>query len=152
MPAEQKNMAKYEIYKTMYENLTKAMKHGFYYEAIFIEYAILEDRTTSILSHAGQSTTDRSGHPLKLSKKIGILKSKEPFTSTYIRKRLAYELLDDVDTWRDARNALIHDLANTPYDSAHVKTIAEEGELLCKTFSNKSKNVNRYFDSQTKEK
>ena len=31
----EKNMMKYETYKTMNENLTRAMKSGFFYEAIF---------------------------------------------------------------------------------------------------------------------
>ena len=143
---QEKNMVKYEIYKTMHENLTKAMRSGFYYEAIFIEYAILEDRTTSVLLHAGHPVTDRGGHPLKLSKKIGILKAKEPFTTSAVRKRLPYELLEEADAWRDARNTLIHDLANTPYDSELVKAVAAQGELLCKAISNKVKNVNRYFE------
>lgn len=38
------NIEKYEAYKAMKSNLTKAMKAGFYYQAIFIEYAIIEDR------------------------------------------------------------------------------------------------------------
>ena len=49
----EKNMEKYEVYKSMNENLSKAMRAGFYYQAIFIEYAIIEDRCSSVLRHAG---------------------------------------------------------------------------------------------------
>ncbi len=38
---DDKNMQKYEIYKTMHGKLKRALNAGFYYEAIFLEYAIL---------------------------------------------------------------------------------------------------------------
>ena len=44
---------KYYNYKEQFERLNKALKNEFYLEAIFIEYAILEDRTESVLRHAG---------------------------------------------------------------------------------------------------
>lgn len=47
---QEKNMEKYQAYKSMNENLSKAMRSEFYYQAIFIEYAIIEDRCTSALN------------------------------------------------------------------------------------------------------
>ena len=44
MMSDSKNTEKYETYKKMKADLSKSMKSGFYYEAIFIEYAIMEDR------------------------------------------------------------------------------------------------------------
>ena len=52
------NNDKYEAYKAMKVNLSKAMRSGFYYQAIFIEYAIIEDRTVSLLRHAVRSKGD----------------------------------------------------------------------------------------------
>lgn len=54
----EKNNEKYEAYKAMKMNLNKAMKSGFYYQAIFIEYAIIEDRCLSALKHAGVKYVD----------------------------------------------------------------------------------------------
>jgi hypothetical protein len=41
------NMQKYENYKEQMNRLKKAMANAFYLEALFIEYAIMEDRTES---------------------------------------------------------------------------------------------------------
>ena len=74
MVMETKNMEKYDIYKKMKVDLKKAMKAGFYYQAIFIEYAIIEDRCLSLLRHAGVKYLDNRGWELKLSKKLNKLK------------------------------------------------------------------------------
>ena len=46
------NQLKYENYKEQFQRLNSALKSGFNLEAMFIEYAIMEDRTESILRHA----------------------------------------------------------------------------------------------------
>lgn len=136
----EKNMVKYEIYKTMHEDLSRAMKAGFYYEAIFIEYAIFEDRLSSLLKYAGFSC-EKQGRPLKISKKISVVRDNKKFTTKFIRDRLPFTLLDEVREWTEKRNALIHDLANTPYDSEKVREVAEEGERVLKVFKAKSTSV-----------
>ena len=47
------NMEKYENYREQMGRLKKAIGSGFFLEAIFIEYAVMEDRLTSVLIHAG---------------------------------------------------------------------------------------------------
>ena len=48
------NMQKYHNYQNQFSRLDKALKAEFYLEAIFIAYAIIEDRTESILRHTGK--------------------------------------------------------------------------------------------------
>ena len=145
----EKNMEKYEIYKQLSSDLTKAMKQGFYYEAIFIEYAILEDRLASVLKYAG--VENRSDQSWKISKKIGLIRGRKEFTSKFVRERLSLELLDSVKAWTEKRNGLIHDLANIPYDAAAVKEVAEEGYEIVKVVKNKSDSViNRFKKEQLK--
>ena len=69
MPQD-KNIEKYEVYRAMMENLSKAMRSEFYYQAIFIEYAIIEDRCLSALKHSGVKYLDSNGHEIKLAEKI----------------------------------------------------------------------------------
>ena len=90
------NMAKYEAYKTMHEDLKKAIRASFYYQAIFIEYAIAEDRCRSALVFAGVKCVNNRGQELKLSAKINKLKSNSAFTAKYPRSRLTLELLDEL--------------------------------------------------------
>lgn len=47
------NSLKYGNYKEQMGRLKKAMANRFLLEALFIEYAVIEDRTESILRHAG---------------------------------------------------------------------------------------------------
>ena len=46
------NQQKHENYKEQFQRLYKALSNGFNLEAMFIEYAIMEDRTESALRHA----------------------------------------------------------------------------------------------------
>ena len=46
------NQLKYENYREQFKRLNSALHSGFNLEAMFIEYAIMEDRTESILRHA----------------------------------------------------------------------------------------------------
>ena len=139
------NMAKYEAYKTMHVDLKKAMGSGFYYQAIFIEYAIAEDRCRSALVFAGVKCVNNRGQELKLSAKINKLKSNSAFTAKYPRSRLTLELLDELYTWKQDRDALVHNLANIPYNDDAVREAAERGKKLIDTLSNRVKSVNNYF-------
>ena len=49
---EKDNQQKYENYHEQCKRLNKALAAGFNLEAMFIEYALMEDRTESILRHA----------------------------------------------------------------------------------------------------
>ena len=49
------NIQKYENYKEQFKRLDRALKSGFNLEAIFIEYAIMEDRTSSMLRYEDNS-------------------------------------------------------------------------------------------------
>ena len=47
------NKKKQENYRIQCRRLKKAMDNAFYLEAVFIEYAILEDRADSVLAYEG---------------------------------------------------------------------------------------------------
>lgn len=143
----EKNMEKYEIYKQLSSDLTKAMKQGFYYEAIFIEYAILEDRLASVLKYARVLTMEKAGNQ-NIAKKINDIRKSKEFSSKFVRERLSFELLDSITAWKDKRNRLIHNLANIPYDAAAVREVAEEGYEIVKVVKNKSDSVINRFKKE----
>lgn len=134
------------MYKSMNENLTKAMRSEFYYQAIFIEYAIMEDRCSSVLRHAGVKYLDSKGHEIKLSQKLTKMRSNPAFVVPYVRQRITLGLLDEITDWKRERDQLIHALAQIPYDHESVKAVAVRGQQLVKILSNKVKSVNRYHD------
>lgn len=53
------NIEKYKTYKSQMERFNLAREQGFYFESIFILYAILEDRLSSFLYHAGVVNSKR---------------------------------------------------------------------------------------------
>ncbi|MBP3412963.1 MAG: hypothetical protein J6K89_06845 [Oscillospiraceae bacterium] len=145
---EEKNMEKYQIYKDMMENLKKAMTAGFYYQAIFIEYAILEDRFTSALRCAGVKYLNKNGREIDMSYKLGKLRGNAEFAIPYVRKRLPLELLDEVEAWKKERDKLIHNLAKIPYNDKAVEAVAVKGQDLVKLLDNRIKSVNNYYKKQ----
>jgi len=52
IPAVKDNSEKQETYRTQLGRYYKAIKNGFYFEAMLIDYAMLEDRMRSFLYHA----------------------------------------------------------------------------------------------------
>ena len=52
IPAVKDNSEKQETYRTQLGRYHKAIKNGFYFEAMLIDYAMLEDRMRSFLYHA----------------------------------------------------------------------------------------------------
>lgn len=142
------NFEKYDIYKSMKINLKKAITSGFYYEAIFIEYAIIEDRCTSLLKHAGVKYLDSKEHEIKISEKLKKLRGNPAFDNNYVRKRLTLEFLQEIEVWKRNRDQLIHALAKVPYDNEQIKEIALNGQEIVRILDNKTKSLNAYFDKK----
>ena len=149
--AQEKNMEKHQTYKSMNENLSKAMRAEFYYQAIFIEYAIIEDRCTSALKHAGIKYWDKKGRDISISQKLKEMRSNAVFQVPYVRQRISLELLDEIMEWKDKRDNFIHHLATIPYDHESVKTTAIIGQELVKKLSSKVRSVNTYHNNQRPE-
>ena len=138
-------MEKKYKYAQLMTKLKKATYNEYYYEAIFIEYAILEERTRSMLEHAKVfKDIDKCTLNVKLNK----LKSNKIFQDKYIQKHLTKELLDEIYDWKNQRNKLMHDIIKTDYDNEKVKTLALNGECLAKKLNNKSNLINNYFDKK----
>lgn len=55
---------KYETYRNEMRRLKDAVQQGFYFEAMLIEYALLEDRLRSFVYHAGLLQNRKASHLL----------------------------------------------------------------------------------------
>ena len=141
----EKNMEKYEAYKKMHDDLNKAMKNEFYLQAIFLEYAIFEDRLLSVIIHAGMPPKNKDGKDYKITRKIDIIKDRNEFQTKYIRSRLDPALMEKLREWTKRRNDLIHGLANMPYNSDDIRSVAEDGFELLKIVKSRSQSVINYF-------
>ena len=133
-------------YAIQMDKLKKATYDEFYYEAIFIEYAIFEDRLESLLRHAKIPTVDKENRPLKISVKLNKIKSRKEFQDKYIQKHITIELIDNITKWKKERDSLVHNLMSNTFNLEELKNVALQGECLAKKLSNKSKLVNEYLD------
>lgn len=140
------NYQKNERYSELMEKLKKSIEEEFYYESIFIIYAILEDRTESILRHANIETVDENNRPLSLNTKLNKISKDDIFEQEYIKKHLPKDLISQIHVWKNKRNVLMHDLVNTEYDNEKIKILALNGYELIKKINNKSILVNKYND------
>lgn len=140
------NQQKYETYKALKVRLKKALHACFWFEATIIEYAIMEDRTKSILSHAGLHPSKLDG--MSLHAKVKSLSNQIRIGHPVIAKKVDGELLDKIQEWRLLRNRIVHEACYHPYDEKSVKAIAEEGNELVNQLINNSRRVTNYYRNE----
>ena len=136
------NYEKRNRYALLMKKLDIATKQNFYYESIFIEYAIFEERMDSLMRHGKMKKLQ------KLHFKINAIKAADWFKDKEVQKYISNKTLDEIIEWKDKRNKLIHDLVNCTYGAEEIESIAKAGEKLVKNFNSKSTAVNKYLDKK----
>lgn len=144
---------KYENYKTQFQRLTKALLNDFNLEAIFIEYAIMEDRTESILRHADQWEAylkSRGKQKPSIESKIKYIQKCAENKKAVLHRYFADDLLDKMLAWKNERNRLIHALLKQKLEHGEIKALAEQGYELVTELRNRAGNFNRAIERQRK--
>lgn len=138
------NIEKQQRYITLKGRLNKALRNEFWFEACMIEYAIIEDRTSSILfySKVCEHAYDSSK---KLSNKLNSIEHQIGKEHKIISEKIDKELIWSIRNWKDERNDLVH-RACVNFDEIHAKEVALEGEKLVKLISNASARITRYVN------
>lgn len=137
------NDEKYDNYKIIYAKLNKALKNEFYLEAIFIEYAIMEDRLNSILVTAKKEKASQ----LSLARKLTSIKNYIQLQSSVLGCYLKLETLEIIQSWSMKRNQLIHALASRQHHDEIIKDLAIEGYVLTREVSKASRNFKNYVEN-----
>ena len=140
---------KYRNYKAQFDRLNKALKNEFYLEAIFIEYAILEDRTESVLHHAGLWDAYMKGKKMaNIGTKLTFIKNKAGIKSCTLHPYFNDDLMEQLKLWKNKRNPLIHDLLNQKLGDEDLKNLAIEGNQLVRTLRTRATAHNRAADKR----
>jgi len=140
---DSKNIPKGDNYSLQIKKLARAMRGKFYLEAIFIEFAILEDRTSSLLRHLNMKRKSK----LMFNPKIKVLKEVANYTDYKINSYKLGELLIEIDKWRLDRNKYVHSLVrNNTYSEEELEDCAQTGKQLVKNFSRKVRLINDRID------
>lgn len=138
------NEEKYENYKSQFQRLKKAMDNAFYLEAVFIEYAIMEDRAESILAYEKNEIVPKNEREFisfkKKNDKIKKLCERKELT---IGRYFSDDFLWQVQEWVDGRNSIIHALLKKRTTTEELRAFAEGGERLCKELRNRANKYKR---------
>lgn len=145
---------KYLNYKEQFGRLSRALANEFYLEAIFIEYAILEDRTQSLLEHGGHwsACKKKCGKKPGIHAKLNFIQNLAANPSHPLNKYFADDLTDKLLAWKDKRNPLIHALLKQKLGPDDLKNVATEGSELVKELRNRVTKHNRAVDRKNARK
>ncbi len=143
------NQQKYLNYKEQFKRLNRAIASGFNLEAMFIAYSIMEDRSESVLKHAGKY--DRYIEKLKGRNSSIDSKIKEILKCRSNRKDLMYryfsdDLLDKILAWKEERNRMVHALLKQELSSEELEKLALQGKEFARIFCNRATNYRRALE------
>ena len=133
---------KQEVYATLKIRLNSALRSEFWFEACMIEYAIIEDRTSSILDKA-RVCKDAYSSDRPLKNKLNSIENQIGKKHPIISKKVSGETVSALKSWRERRNDIVHRACNKPYNDSQLKDFALEGKELVRTISNDSQKVTR---------
>ena len=141
------NMQKYGNYKEQTGRLKKAMDNHFLLEALFIEYAIMEDRCESILRHSNAFNPERHK---TINGKLNRITELARYKKSLIRKYISDELIEEIKGWKEERNRLIHALMKQSLTSEELEQIAAQGQQIVKTLCSKTTSYKRALEREQK--
>ncbi len=149
---QEQNQLKYQNYREQFKRLNKAITQNFYLEAVFIEYAVMEDRTESIIRHAGKWEAylkKRGKYEPTLDSKIRYISSQmEANRKDLLRRYFNDGCLNRILTWKEERNRLIHALLKQKLTTEELASLAEQGRDIARQLSNKATNYNRAIEKK----
>ena len=136
------NEEKREVYINLKQRLKKALANEFWFEACMIEYAIIEDRTSSVLAHTGICKNAYDSNK-KLSNKLSSIEYQLGKSHPIISAKMDKKIIDDIRLWKDRRNDIAHRACIIRYEDTAIKDIALEGKELVERISNASAKISR---------
>ena len=142
------NIQKYENYKEQFKRLNKAIDNRFYLEALFISYAIIEDRSEAILNYEGNGINSKNF--VSIDRKLNKIKSIAEQKKSLPQKYFSDSLIDDILAWKEKRNGLIHALMKQSLTTEDLEKAAEDGRRLARELANRATNYRRTVSRRNK--
>lgn len=148
------NQLKYENYKEQFGRLNKALANGFNLEAVFIEYSIMEDRTESILRHAGkwdEYVKSRKGRDVTIDSKIRKIQKLAEYKKDLLHRYFSDDLLDRIIEWKEGRNRMIHALLKQQFENDEIAVFVAKGKELAVVLRNRAGNYIRAIERRERQ-
>jgi len=141
-----RNDEKGQRFEFLVKRIDEAIDAGYYIEASSLSYALLEERTYSLLDKIGVTYrhSDKLFDCLELLKKAinnrNITVSSNEFTCNEIIDWLKSQFLDSdlvnrINDWRKKRNDVTHDLAKETIDYSELVKFAKEGKNIFRNYT-----------------
>jgi hypothetical protein len=115
---------KLERYQFIIKRLNEAIKQGFDIQAIAYEYALIEDRFNSFLIYFNITLKTN-----KVKDKIKAIRNLQHINLTTV---LPSTLFDELFTWIDHRNKIMHGMAMMTLEPSYITSIAKQGLKIVK--------------------
>jgi len=142
------NLLKYDNYKEQFKRLNKAINNNFYLEAMFIAYAIMEDRLESILSYEGNEINSKNF--VSINKKLQKVKRIAERKNSLPARYFSDSLIDEILEWKEKRNKLMHALMKQALTTEELCTTALQGKILARKLANKATSYRRVVERKNK--
>lgn len=137
----EKNVDKQSRYAALKVKLKKAIAGEFWLEACMIEYAMIEDRTSSILWYSKVCKDPYSSNK-KLANKLASIEFQIGKDHPIISCKVSQKTIEDIRKWKERRNDFVH-RSCVLYNEEIAKEIAIEGKRLVRLIDNESAKVSR---------
>jgi polyhydroxyalkanoate synthesis regulator protein len=129
-------------YQFIMKRLNDAIEQSFEIQAIAYEYALIEDRFNSILKYLDiQLKTN------KVKDKIKVIRQIENET---IKNLLPVSLLEQILSFIDARNQIMHGLAMITLEPTFITSVAKQGRELIKKLNQNSIKIKKNVQKDIK--
>ena len=145
------NQIRYENYQEQCKRLSRALAGGFNLEAMFIEYALMEDRSESVLRHANMwdaYVISRKGHAENIDSKIRYIMKLAENRKNLLHRYFSDELLQQILAWKEERNRLIHALLKQEFKHNEIPDLAALGKTLADKLKSQAGKYNRAADKE----
>jgi hypothetical protein len=119
-------------YTALLKKMEAAMKAGFYLEASWIAYAILEDRLVAAMLCTGGATQRNGKRVAMLGPKINFLKKRRR-RDKLLGANFSTDWLNKLARWKDRRNTLMHAMANATVSVGRIELAAKRLALAADT-------------------
>ena len=137
------NEEKRQVYSVLKTKLKIALQQEFYLEALLLEYAIVEDRLSSILRSSNLVYLKNDGTEIFIKQKTKKIRNAHECKRFPIYKKVPMELMDEIEDWLSVRNDLVHKSCTRVYNSEEVADCATVGNDLVRRISNTARNLKR---------
>lgn len=143
------NRQKYLNYKEQFKRLNRAIASGFNLEAMFIAYSIMEDRSESVLRHAGKYEKyleKRGNRNASIDSKIKEIQKCRSNRRDLMYRYFSDDLLDKILIWKEERNRMVHALLKQELTSEELVDLALQGKEYARQFCNRATNYRRALE------